>query len=290
VKLYQFSKVFWDYPEPPEGSRVVAAAAARGGLAPERPLRKLPVASEPLRRTRFLSAPTARRAQGKLNHVSEIEEMCVRTSCHKGNLPFTARERCETPEPSLVLSEKATSERVKKRGLHRPLTRDSILLKVNAIQKEQCKDEAGVNMESNAGLQDSWGPRSSQDPRHLHDRRQNQQDRMWSAQDVHPPRAKTCVPILKRAGGQNGTNAIRGRDVGTAPADTPRRSLPDPGHAIKTGSSLPRISLVGPLRPGGLTVTQLEDCWVKRDLTRGCEHKLPQGNKKQEKSHMYSAL
>uniref|UniRef100_A0A8C2Z1J8 F-box and WD repeat domain containing 10 n=1 Tax=Cyclopterus lumpus TaxID=8103 RepID=A0A8C2Z1J8_CYCLU len=57
VKLYQFAKVFWDYTEPPEGIRV--------GSAPERPLRKLPVVSEPLHRTRFLSAPTACGAQGK---------------------------------------------------------------------------------------------------------------------------------------------------------------------------------------------------------------------------------
>ncbi|XP_034415228.1 F-box/WD repeat-containing protein 10 [Cyclopterus lumpus] len=229
VKLYQFAKVFWDYTEPPEGIRV--------GSAPERPLRKLPVVSEPLHRTRFLSAPTACGAQ--------------------------ARERRDTPKPSLMLSEKATSERTKRRGLHRPLTRDAILLRVNAVQKAQCMDEAAVNMECNAGLRDSWGPRSARDPL----QRRNRQARTWSAHDVHPPRAETCVPILKRAGGQNVTRMC------TAPG------------AVKTGISLPRISLVGPLRVGGgLTVTQLEDCRVKRDLARGREHKLSERNKKPEKT------
>lgn len=188
---------------------------------------------------------------------------------------FVARERCETAEKSVMLSEKATSERMKRRGLHHPLTRDSILLRVNAVQKAQCMDEVSINMECNARLRDSWGPHPSWDP-------------------LHPRRAKTCVPILKRAASQNLTKTILGRDVSTAPdttrrprpclfpkkaqphsaADThgavgrvggfttsategPRapgcmltRSPPNPERSMKTSASLPKIGPVGPFRAG----------------------------------------
>ncbi|KAK9530107.1 hypothetical protein VZT92_011636 [Zoarces viviparus] len=187
VKLYQFAKVFWDYTEPPEGGQ--GDVEAQVGSVPEgsfvsvgadRSYDKKPEGAEPLYHTRL-----------------------------------QARERCESAKPSLMLSEKATSERMKRRGLHRPPTCDSILLRVNAMQKARCTDEAGVNMERNARLRDSWGPRSSQDPLPT---------RTWITRDVHPTRAKTCVSNVKRDAGQNMTNAIKGRDVRTAPdATTPRR-------------------------------------------------------------------
>ncbi len=179
-----------------------------------------------------------------------------------------------------MLSEKATSERIKKRGLHHPLTRDSILLRVNAVQRAQCVDEVSINMECNARLRDSWGPHTSQDPL-----RSDLQALKQSLQaQMHPlwHRAKTCVPILKRAATQNMTNTIQGRVVSTAPDTTgrPRPCLfskkaqphsadthgavkrvsgfttsategPNPECSMKTGSSLPRISPVGPLREQG---------------------------------------
>lgn len=195
-----------------------------------------------------------------------------------------------------MLSEKATSERMKKRGLHHPLTRDSILLRVNAIQKARCVDEVSINMECNARLRDSWGPQTSQDP-------------LWHTHDVKHRRAKTCVPALKRAA----ANAIKGRDVSTAPDATRRRHsclFPDtrkrpsgftegprtpecvltrlptyPERCIKTGTSLPRISPVGPLREHRLlTGSQLQDCRAKKDLMQNCEQKLSKRDKKQEKT------
>ncbi|XP_068439558.1 F-box and WD repeat domain containing protein 10B isoform X2 [Clinocottus analis] len=218
VKLIQFAKVFWDYTE------------ARSASSSETSLRKLPA----------VSSAGADRTQ-KMRHCDRKPEGAGPLYHTRLLSVLQARKRCETPKRSLALSEKATSERVRRRGLHHPLTRDSMLLKVNAVQKALCMDEVGVNMERNAALRDSWGPRSSRDPPpplHLGD-----QTRAWTAPDLHPARAKTCVPILKRA---KAGKAIRGRDVCTAPADVARRSLPDLGRAANMGASLPRISPAGP--------------------------------------------
>uniref|UniRef100_A0A665VSE9 Uncharacterized protein n=1 Tax=Echeneis naucrates TaxID=173247 RepID=A0A665VSE9_ECHNA len=122
---------------------------------------------------------------------------------------FLVKEHCE----SVMLSEKAASERMKKRGLHHPLTRDSILLRVGAIQRAQCKDEVSVNMECNARLRDSWGPRPPQDPL------QTQTCPPPHPHGSHHRRARTCVPILKRGASQNMTNT----DVAASP-DTTRRN------------------------------------------------------------------
>lgn len=134
--------------------------------------------------------------------------------------PVTAGDRYETETQSLMLSEKAASERIKKRGLHHPLTRDSILLRVSAIQRAQCMDEISINMELNARLRDSWGPHTPQDPLHsdLQSLKQSLQIcPLGHSRDDRPRRAKTCIPILKPAASQNMTNASRERDVTTAP-------------------------------------------------------------------------
>lgn len=209
---------------------------------------------------------------------TSVVPFCIRMSCScenwyilYKNCSSKARERCVTA-PSVMLSEKATSDRIKRRGLHHPLSRDSILLKVNAIHKAQCRDEVSINMECNARLRDSWGPDTSQD------------SQLWDSlhtQDVPLRRAKTCVPILKGDVSQNMTNKTQGRAISTVP-DTPRRrptylipkktqphsadtfkrvggfkectlmrSLPNPDRSMKTGTSLPRISPVSPFREQG---------------------------------------
>uniref|UniRef100_A0A3Q0RM33 F-box and WD repeat domain containing 10 n=1 Tax=Amphilophus citrinellus TaxID=61819 RepID=A0A3Q0RM33_AMPCI len=122
------------------------------------------------------------------------------------NFFFTARARSETANPSVMLSEKAASERIKKRGLHHPLTQDCIHLRVNAVQTAHRTEEASINMESNARLRDSWGPHTER------------------PHDGHPSRAKTCVPVVKRAVTQNMTKKPQGRDVSTA-LGTTRRAL-----------------------------------------------------------------
>ncbi|KAM8729516.1 F-box and WD repeat domain containing protein 10B [Acanthopagrus schlegelii] len=170
VKRFQFAKVFWDY-------------TAEGGCAdvsdkPAAPLRKLPLASvradhnkpESAALPRFTPTPTKSRAQ--------------------------ARERCV--RELVVLSEKAACERMKKRGLHHPLTRDSIALKVNAIQRAQRTDEVSINMEHNARLRDSWGPHTPQE-------RLMQISPLWHTHDGQHRRAQTCAPILKRCISQNVT-------------------------------------------------------------------------------------
>ncbi|XP_030611453.1 F-box/WD repeat-containing protein 10 isoform X2 [Archocentrus centrarchus] len=116
------------------------------------------------------------------------------------------RARSETANPSVMLSEKAASERIKKRGLHHPLTQDCIHLRVNAVQTAHRTEEAIINMESNARLRDSWGPHTER------------------PHDGHPSRAKTCVPVVKRAVTQNMTKKPQGRDVSTA-LGTTRRAL-----------------------------------------------------------------
>lgn len=178
-----------------------------------------------------------------------------------------------------MLSEKAVSERIKRRGPHHPLTCDSILLRVNAINKAQCTDEASVNMQRNAQLRDSWGPRRPQDPL--------QPDQKSTHTHRYPPwegegpsrRAKTCVPVPKRTLRQNMMNraqslsndthrAIRTASGFTTSATEGKSILmsspPDVEASIKTRTSLCRSSPVGPSSAKTefrlLTMTQLEDC------------------------------
>lgn len=200
-----------------------------------------------------------------------------------------------------MLSEKATSERMKRRGLHHPLTRDSILLRVNTIQKVQCTDEVGVNMECNARLRDSWGPHTPQGPLQpdLQALKRTHRYPPWDTREGYTRRAKTSVPILKRAASQNTTNTNRAQPHSadthraikrvsgftTSATEGPRapecrlmRSLPNPESSIKTSTSLRRISPVGPSREQTgfrlLTVTQLEDfVRAKTDLIQSCEQK-----------------
>lgn len=123
-----------------------------------------------------------------------------------------------------MLSEKATSERIKKRGLHHPLTRDSILLRVSAIQRAQCVDEVSTNMEHNARLRDSWGSHTPHAD--LQSLKQSLHIcPLWRSHVDHRRRAKTCVPLSKTAASQTVTNTLRERHVTTAP-DTSRRHHP----------------------------------------------------------------
>ncbi|XP_045924101.1 F-box/WD repeat-containing protein 10 [Micropterus dolomieu] len=338
VKRYQFAKVFWDYTEPTEGGW--GDGMAQDGLVSEKSaasLRKLCLTSVGADHTAQV-ASTSQKVHNCYNKRPERAELLYRTCFLSTSTKCReqARERWGAAKHSVMLSEKETSERMKRRGLHHPLTRDSILLRVNAIQKAQCTDEVSMNMEWNARLRDSWGPYTSLEPLHsdLMALKQTQIYPLWHTSDGHPRRAKTCVPILKRPVSQNMTNTISDRDVFTVPdstrrhhpcsfsnktqprsADTHRaikrvsgfitsaterprahecrimRSLPNPESAMKTSTSLPRISPVGPFRDQ--EAFRLEDCVLaKRDLMQSCEQKLSKRDKKQEKtlqrkSHMH---
>ncbi|TKS89550.1 F-box/WD repeat-containing protein 10 F-box and WD-40 domain-containing protein 10 [Collichthys lucidus] len=280
VKRYQFAKVFWEY----------TAEGGEGDVS-KKSHRKLP-------RTAKVASPTEMKDQYRTRFLS------MPAKCQA-----QARERCATQ--SVTLSEKATNERIKKRGLHHPLTRDCIVLRVNAIQKAQCADEVSVNMEYNARLRDSWGPHTSQES-NLKQCPQTQ----THPHAGHLRRAKTCVPILKRPVSRNISNTIQGRaqphsadthrankrasGSTTCPTERPRapecmpaRSLPNPECHVKPSTSLPRISPVRPIRKQEgfrlLTATQLEDyIRAQRNLVQSCEHKLSEKDKKQQKmSHVH---
>ncbi|XP_029312353.1 LOW QUALITY PROTEIN: F-box/WD repeat-containing protein 10 [Cottoperca gobio] len=259
VKLYQFAKVFWDYTT--EGGQ--GDAVAQEVLVSEK-------SAASLRKLRFTSVEADHTAQvashsQKIhscnNKKPERAELLYRTCFLPTSMKCRAqaRERCETANTSVMMSEKATSDRMKSRGLHHPLTRDSILLRINAIQKAQCMDEVSINMECNARLRDSWGPDTPQDPRYC-GLEQSLHTPMCHTTDFHPRRAKTCVPILRRAVSQNMADAIQGRAVSAAP-DSARRRKPclfskkaqphsaDTCRAIQRVSGFTRSATEGPRAP-----------------------------------------
>lgn len=125
---------------------------------------------------------------------------------------------------SVKLSEKAATERIKKRGLHHPLTRDGIHLRVNTILRSQCTEEVSINMESNARLRDLWGPHTAKASLHSSPKQSVHICSLQETHDGHPSRAKTCVPVVKRTVTELMTNKPQGRDVSTAPRNT-RRTL-----------------------------------------------------------------
>uniref|UniRef100_A0A3P8SDP4 Uncharacterized protein n=1 Tax=Amphiprion percula TaxID=161767 RepID=A0A3P8SDP4_AMPPE len=218
VKLYQFAKVFWDYADSAPGDR--GDVATRNSLVSE----KSPAL---IRRFPFTSGGTAQVSSPNHNIHS-----CKSRKPGRTELLYQTR-----------LSEKAASERMMKRGPHHPLTRDYILLKVNALQKAQCVDEVGINMERNARLRDSWGPQTTQDP--LKERLPQHTD------DVLHRKVKTCIPTMKQTISQNMT----GRNVSTAPATTRKHQPPIQPHSvnthrpIKTVDGLIRSATVAPQTP-----------------------------------------
>lgn len=113
-------------------------------------------------------------------------------------LSFTDKEH--HAKPSVIVSERATSERIKRRGLHHPLTPEFMLLRLNTMQKAQSMDEVGINMERNARLRDSWGPSLDQDPLQLGSELRTL--KLSTQARRHPEaqkRAQTCIPILKKS-------------------------------------------------------------------------------------------
>ncbi|XP_060884990.1 F-box/WD repeat-containing protein 10 [Labrus mixtus] len=263
VKRYQFAKVFWDYMESTERGREDA------------------VAQDHTKKV----ASTGSKVLNFNIKKPERSELLHHTCCSSS----PGKERSKSAPESVMLSEKAASERMRKRGLHHPLTRDSIHLRVNAMQRARCTDEVSVNMERNARLRDSWGPETSE----------SQMSPPEPPQDAHLRRPKTCVPILKRAVCQSMTRPVQGR-VQCHSADTRRpirrlslfiksetegprapegvfttRSLPHSERDMKTRTSLPRISPVSPVRERGgfrlISEKQMEDCVrAKRKLMKSC--------------------
>ncbi|KAK2884556.1 hypothetical protein Q8A73_021030 [Channa argus] len=219
VKLYQFAKVFWDYTD--SATHGQADGLAQDDLVPEKSAashRKPPCTSVGADHIAQSALPSQKMHDydGK---KPERSELLYRTSF------LSSPTKCQTQateidKKSLTQSKKATCQRIKKRGPHHPLTRDSILLRVSAIQRARRMDEVSINMEFNARLRDSWGPQTPHDPL-LSDLRSLKQTlqtwQQWHTHNNQPSRAKTCIPILKTDTTHNMRNAPKKRDVTTAP-------------------------------------------------------------------------
>ncbi|XP_022047052.2 F-box/WD repeat-containing protein 10 isoform X1 [Acanthochromis polyacanthus] len=220
VKLYQFAKVFWDYADSPPGDRGVVAT--RNGLVSEKSpalIRRIPFTSKDTAQVSSLNHKIHSCRSRKPGRTELLYQTCLPTKCQT-----QTRVSCEAVKPSVRLSEKAARERMKKRGPHHPLTRDYILLRVNAVQKAQCMDDVGINMERNARLRDSWGPQTPQDPLKP----------QHTGQGRHRE-VKTCIPTTKQTVSQHMT----ARNVSTAPATMRKHQPPiQPHRPIKTVDGL----------------------------------------------------
>ncbi|XP_037836870.1 F-box/WD repeat-containing protein 10 [Kryptolebias marmoratus] len=215
VQLYQFDKVFWDYTPPTQGGG--GNGVAQDGLISER-------AADLCRKRRYTSigkraatSPAQKIVDSdslkpeRREFVQQTHFLSVLNKSHpKGN--------SESVKQSVIKSEKAACERIRKRGPHHPPTRDAILLRISAIQRALRTDEVSVNMERNARLRDSWGPQTPQDRLDLSADKQNLQSR-----------PKTCLPILRQAASQSLMNSPQSREVSTAPASA--KTQPHRGNA-----------------------------------------------------------
>ncbi|XP_063338367.1 F-box/WD repeat-containing protein 10 [Pelmatolapia mariae] len=196
VKLFQFAKVFWDYASSSRGDH--SDVMPQDSLVSEKSaasLRKFP-----------LSAPAG-------DHVAQLPSTTQKIHSHNCMKPergerlhrthiLSSPIKCqiqprvcgEIAKQSVKLSEKAATERIKKRGLHHPLTRDGIHLRVNTILRSQCTEEVSINMESNARLRDLWGPHTAKASLHSSPKQSVHMCSLQKMHDGHPSRAKTCVP------------------------------------------------------------------------------------------------
>lgn len=224
VKLFQFAKVFWDYASSSRGDH--CDVMPQDSLVSEKSaasLRKFPlsapagdhVAQLPSTTQKIHSHNCMKPERGERLHRTHILSSLIKCQ-------IQPRVCSEIAKQSVKLSEKAATERIKKRGLHHPLTRDFIHLRVNTILRSQCTEQVSINTESNATLRDLWGPHTAKASLHSSPK---QSMRMRSLQETHdgrPSRAKTCVPVVKRTITEHMTNKPQGRQVSTAPRDTKR--------------------------------------------------------------------
>ncbi|XP_041830667.1 F-box/WD repeat-containing protein 10 isoform X2 [Melanotaenia boesemani] len=202
VQLYQFAKVFWDHIDSTQGG--CGDALAQDGLVSETSahcLTKFPHTLSPTQKIQNCNKKPEKISITKKSQTKE--KMCRKTA-----------------QELLMQSEKAASERIKKRGPHHPLTRDSILLRVGTIQRVKCMDEVSINMEHNASLRDSWGPPTPLDL--LRSDAEKQILQLYPLQPTHKRRPKTCIPVLKQAAGQNMKSTSQAKEVSSAPDTTQR--------------------------------------------------------------------
>ncbi|CAL8302794.1 unnamed protein product [Lota lota] len=173
LQLFQFVKVGWEYQSAArsQSTEALALSGARVALPSPAPSR---FPHDFVRAERMaLVGSSCRKIYGRDGERSEKGEL----SHHACYLSARKMRRARAKESGVPAktdatvnaSERAASERVKKRGPHHRLTTDRILLKVNAIQQAHGGGgEAALNMEHNARLRDAWGspppPRSLTSP------------------------------------------------------------------------------------------------------------------------------
>ncbi|CAG5904005.1 unnamed protein product [Menidia menidia] len=213
VLLLQFAKVFWDYTGSTQKNRM--KVVDQDSLIFESPKRAQ--SSNQFRKSGKSCVSIG--GGDMISNTQKIQKHTLKSQI-KPTITKSQTKECAQSEKallSLMQSEKATGERMKKRGPHHRLSRDSILLRVGAMQRMLRMDEVSINMESNARLRDSWGPPDAQ--------KQQAQTQLPLAHGGRHRRPNTCVPILKKASRENGTSTARTRDVSTAP-DAAKRYFP----------------------------------------------------------------
>lgn len=194
---------------------------------------------------------------------------------NSGFCSFTATQSCTTVKNSVLLSEKAASKRVKKRGPHHPPTCDCILLRVSGIQRSRCRDETSINTERNASLRDCW---RSLPPQGLP--QSDRKDVVWKPRSPQSPkrtlqtpecalRPQTCVPALRRTASGHMRNTLHVRVVST-PRDTAtqplrcsfcQRVLP---HTADTQNTIRRMGAKeGPRTPESILRSPTHVCSLK---------------------------
>ncbi|XP_035997984.1 F-box/WD repeat-containing protein 10 isoform X3 [Fundulus heteroclitus] len=243
VQLYQFAKESWDYANP--------AQAGAGDVVPQDRsvsegsaglVRRFPPNSTERCGTTSQSPKSLYPNRGKPEFLQQRGFLATPSKSQR-----QTRVCGDARTQSVIQSERAACERMRKRGPHHPPTGDAMLLRVGAIQRALCADEVSINMENNARLRDSWGPC---------DPKQDLQSRLCPQQPSRDGgrRAKSCVPTLKRAVSRNMTYKPRRREVSTAPNSpkrhrSPHTTQPDRGKtliAVKRMDGLSRCVTEGP--------------------------------------------
>ncbi|XP_076855478.1 F-box and WD repeat domain containing protein 10B [Brachyhypopomus gauderio] len=147
VLLLQFAQECWDY--------TAKAERTLGGAGVLTPPQDPPLCKLLHTASMCPAAPGARQARGARMAPSHHAR-----SSSAPSMQWHARENPPvTSKCVMTLSERAVGERVRKRGLHHPVTPAQVLLKVGSpSQQPHSCDLASSNMKLNAGVRDAWGP------------------------------------------------------------------------------------------------------------------------------------
>ncbi|KAL7869519.1 hypothetical protein AOLI_G00135070 [Acnodon oligacanthus] len=185
--LLRFSQEYWDYSAQSERRSGPVLHLPLNGIPEHKALSgsSKPKTCKQERRARArvfshyirsVSAPSMQQVQAaqSINPATWNEWHNQQTSSLSPSRPISGHSRdTEIPRSTATSSEKlyekyvmtpserAVRDRVKKRGVHRPMTAPQMLLKVHPTQQPHSCDLAMSNMRLNAAVRDAWGPPSS---------------------------------------------------------------------------------------------------------------------------------